>query len=132
MHGTTEPLDPQTAPKPHPDLCPCLPPLTLPSSHRPTPGVLYERFVDMQKKMKGASVMLTPQQQEWLEAQRLGLRFKPMRKPRPPPDAWGTAAFDLCTAPTFENSVGYRRYHRRRRRCRHPCVQPTIPPRCAS
>jgi hypothetical protein len=52
-------------------------------------GVLYERFTEMQKELKGRCNFLTKKQSDLVETQRLGLNFKPKKKPKPPKDFMG-------------------------------------------
>ena len=63
-------------------------------------GVLYERFTDMQKELKGRTMFLSQKQHDLLEAQKLGLRFRPVKKLRPPERFWlGRAAFAVIQPP---------------------------------
>lgn len=65
-------------------------------------GVLYDRFMEMQDKLKGKSMFLTPEQQDNLDTLRLGLKFKPLREPRAPDDELGRITFKFSTHPLFD------------------------------
>merc|ERR1719199_1124353 len=60
-------------------------------------GVTYDRFMDMKDQMEkdgsGSSLMLTKEQEEWLYAQRLSIKFAPRKKMLPAEDAGAAARF---------------------------------------
>ena len=98
-------------------------------------GVLYDRFMEMQDKLKGKSMFLTPEQQDNLDTLRLGLKFKPLREPRAPDDELGRITFKFSTHPLFDpfivfcivlNTIAMAVVHFGRSPQRYAMIRPTI------
>ena len=69
-------------------------------------GVLYERFTQMQKELKGRNSFLTAKQADLIETQRLGLLFKPQRRFKAPDHHLGRGHALVRGGGTYAQEVG--------------------------
>ena len=68
-------------------------------------GVLYERFTEMQKELKGKTSFLTQKQRDLIDTQRAGLSFRPLLKLRAAPGRVAAWVYPLVTSPWFDGFI---------------------------
>ncbi|GLC39690.1 Caveolin-2 [Pleodorina starrii] len=69
-------------------------------------GVTLEKVAELQREQTAARVFVTPQQQAWVEVQKLLLRTAMLPRPsRPEEPAGRRALFDLVTSAAFGNAI---------------------------
>ncbi|KAK3250718.1 Caveolin-2 [Cymbomonas tetramitiformis] len=65
-------------------------------------GVTIDKFNEMKEKQEGKSVFLTPEQEQWVNIQKLMLSTAPLQNYLPPTEEWRLMIFEVVSSTSFD------------------------------